>query len=55
MSKQERLLAIYNQQLEVIRLERLLLAEMENGTQLYDCPSYIEYRKQMDILESLIP
>jgi len=51
----EKQLAVYNQQVIVIRLEKMLLNEMSNNEiGLLECPSYAEYRKQMDILDSLI-
>lgn len=55
MGNQE-LSAIYNQQLEVIRLEKILIDEMSEHSlwYLHDCPSYPEYKKQMDILASLV-
>ena len=54
MNEQMKLLAIWNQQVEVIRLEKLLILEMTDGLTLHECPSYPEYKKQMDKLEALL-
>lgn len=54
MENQE-LSAKLKQELEVIRLEKILASEMnDNFYDLIECPSYSEYKKQMDILAKLV-